>query len=67
MLQFATEPRVMSLVQPFPSLHSSGQLPSQVSPGSMIPLPQCAGQSSSLVASHDEGQQSSSSAHPVIS
>ena len=67
MLQLATEPVAVSMVQALPSLQSAGQSPSQVSPGSVMSLPQFAEQSVSVFASQAAGQQPSSSLHWVIS
>jgi len=47
------------MVQALPSLHVDGQLPSQVSPVSTMPLPQVAEQSLSLLALQPLGQQPS--------
>lgn len=64
-LQFDALPVWASSVQAFPSLQSTGQLPSQVSPVSTTPLPQLAEQSESLLLVHPAGQQPSPPAHCV--
>jgi len=65
-LQFSALPVIMSVVQALPSLHSVGQLPSQVSPESTMPFPQNAEQSLSPADVHPAGQQPSPSAHSVM-
>src|SRR5262245_4415051 len=58
-LQFWAEPVMVSTVQALPSLHEVGQEDggSQVSPTSMVPLPQLAEQSLSLPLLQPAGQQ----------
>jgi hypothetical protein len=50
---------LVSVVQALPSLHEVGQLPSQVSPFSTMPLPQLVEQSLSLLWLQAAGQQPS--------
>jgi len=64
-LQLSGDPVIMSIVQLLPSLHSVGQLPSQVSPPSMTPLPQLGEQSLSFSLLHPAGQQPSPLLHAV--
>ena len=52
-------PVIWSKVQAFPSSQLAGQLPSQLSPDSTIPLPQLAEQSASVAAVHPPAQQPS--------
>ena len=66
-LQFSGLPVSVSMVQALPSPQSSGQLPSQISPGSRESLPQEAEQSSSRLALQPAGQQPSPGEHCVIS
>lgn len=47
--QLVAEPVLVSVVQALPSLQSAGQLPSQVSEPSTMPLPHVAEQSVSLL------------------
>ncbi len=60
-LQLALLPVMRSMVQALPSLQEVGQedFGSQVSPGSLTPLPQVGEQSESLFALHPAGQQPS--------
>jgi len=60
-LQFSALPVVVSTVHALPSLHVVGQVPggSQVSPGSITPLPHVVEQSPSLFALQPAGQQPS--------
>ena len=62
-LQLAALPVIESTVQALPSSQVTGQLPSQVSGGSTVPLPQVAEHSASLVSSQPAGQQPSPSVH----
>src|SRR5438477_545644 len=61
-------PVVVSTVHALPSLQLAGHVPggSQVSPGSMTPLPQLAEQSESVFALQPAGQQPSPAAHAVM-
>jgi len=61
--QLPAEPVKESMVQALPSLQAVGQLPSQVSPGSMTALPQEAEQSVSLLWLQPGGQQPSPDWH----
>jgi len=65
-LQLAGLPVIESCVQALPSLHSVGQLPSQVSPASITPLPHEALQSLSLPLLHPAGQQPSPPVQTVM-
>jgi len=65
-LQLAALPKSVSMVQAFPSLHVEGQLLSQVSPDSTMPLPQFAEQSLSPLALQPAGQQLSEAVQDEI-
>jgi hypothetical protein len=67
-LQFAGDPLIMSIVHALPSLHEVGHDAggSQVSPGSMMPLPHDDEQLLSLVALQPVGQQPSPLMHETI-
>ena len=67
-LQVAALPVIVSVVHGLLSLQLAGQLPggSQVSPGSMMPLPQTALQLLSLLALQPGGQQLSPLAHATM-
>jgi hypothetical protein len=62
-LQLVAEPVSRSFVHLFPSSHDAGQLPSHISPGSTVPLPQDAEQSLSVTFVHPSAQQPSSPVH----
>lgn len=62
-MQFAGLPVLVSMVHALPSLQSAGQLPSQVSPLSTVPLPHVAEQSLSLLLVQPAGQQPSPVTH----
>jgi len=61
----STVPVEPSVVQAFPSSQEVGQLPSQVSPASTVPLPQVAEQSLSVPLVQAEGQQPSADTQVV--
>jgi hypothetical protein len=65
-LQLLALPVIVSIVQGLPSPQEVGQSPSQVSPGSIIELPQEDEQLSSIVALQPMGQQPSPFAQVVI-
>ena len=67
-LQVAALPVSTSLVHALPSLHEVGQLPSHVSPASMVPLPQVTTGAQSLSRSFVQpaGQQPSPDVHERI-
>ncbi len=65
-LQLAAAPVIASRVQARPSLHEVGQLPSQTSPGSGVPLPQRGWQSESVSVEQPTGQQPSLSMQWIV-
>jgi hypothetical protein len=65
-LQLPADPVIPSVVHGLLSLHDVGQFPSQVSPGSVMPLPHEAVQSLSLAALQPGPQQPSELRHIVI-